>query len=245
MVGAPAAADAVARAKRLPSLHVGLHLVLVEGQPVLRPARIPDLVGDDGCFRNDMARAGAAMFFLPRVRRQLAAEIEAQFDGFAATGLKLDHVNAHKHFHVHPTIGETLLRVGKRHGLDAIRVPNEPQALLHEIDPTTRSPSPMLAPCAGLLRRVARQAGLATADRVFGIAWSGAMTSTRVAGLLARLPEGSSELYLHPATNDRFAGSARGYAYASELAALTADSTRDALAASGARLASFASLARS
>lgn len=35
MVAAPATADAVARAKRIPSLRVGLHLVLVEGRPVL------------------------------------------------------------------------------------------------------------------------------------------------------------------------------------------------------------------
>ena len=38
MVGAPAAADAVARAKRMPGLRVGLHLVAVEGPAVLPPA---------------------------------------------------------------------------------------------------------------------------------------------------------------------------------------------------------------
>jgi len=32
------------------------------------------------------------------VRAQLAAETEAQFAAFAATGLVLDHINAHKHF---------------------------------------------------------------------------------------------------------------------------------------------------
>jgi len=35
MVSAPAAADAVERARRMPSLRVGLHLVLVDGRPVL------------------------------------------------------------------------------------------------------------------------------------------------------------------------------------------------------------------
>ena len=37
MVAAPGAADAVERAKRLPSLGVGLHVVLVEGKPALPP----------------------------------------------------------------------------------------------------------------------------------------------------------------------------------------------------------------
>ena len=63
MVGAPAAADAVARAKALPSLKVGLHVVLVDGRPVLPPAAVPDLVGPDGAFIDDMPRAGVSFFF--------------------------------------------------------------------------------------------------------------------------------------------------------------------------------------
>ena len=73
MVAGEAAGDAVARARALPSLRVGLHLVLVEGRPVLPASAVPDLVDSTGHFRTDMARAGAAMFFLPKVRRQLAA----------------------------------------------------------------------------------------------------------------------------------------------------------------------------
>src|SRR5450432_3836486 len=91
MVSAPAAADAVARAKQMPNLRVGLHLTLVDDRPTLPAVQIPRLVDRDGFFRSDMARAGAAMFFLPGVRKQLAAEIEAQFEAFAATGLTLDH----------------------------------------------------------------------------------------------------------------------------------------------------------
>src|SRR2546423_14990978 len=86
-VSGPAAADAVARARAMPGLRVGLHLVLVEGKPVLPPAQVPDLVDRTGHFRTNMARAGAAMFFLPKIRAQLKAEIEAQFAAFAATGL--------------------------------------------------------------------------------------------------------------------------------------------------------------
>ncbi|MDB5447314.1 MAG: hopanoid biosynthesis associated protein HpnK [Phenylobacterium sp.] len=62
MAGAPAAADAVARARRLPGLRVGLHVVLTDGRPVSDPAAIPDLVGADGRFRDDMAAMGAEIF---------------------------------------------------------------------------------------------------------------------------------------------------------------------------------------
>jgi predicted glycoside hydrolase/deacetylase ChbG (UPF0249 family) len=41
MVAAPAAADAVRRARKLPQLRVGLHLVLTDGHAMLAPDLIP------------------------------------------------------------------------------------------------------------------------------------------------------------------------------------------------------------
>ena len=222
MVAAPAAADAVARAKAMPRLRVGLHIVLVEGQPMLPPSAVPDLVDGTGHFRTDMARAGAAMFFRPRVRRQLAEEIAAQFDAFRATGLRLDHVNTHKHFHLHPTVASTILKIGKRQGMRAMRVPLEPRRVLAAAEPgAAPARATVTGPWARWLRHRLTAAGLLTPDRVFGLAWSGAMTTARLKGLIAHLPDGLSEIYLHPATAGGFEGAAPGYRYAEELAALT------------------------
>jgi hopanoid biosynthesis associated protein HpnK len=220
MVAAPFAADAVARARANSGLRVGLHLVLVEGRPVLPAAAVPDLVDGAGNFRTEMARAGAAMFFLPRVRRQLAAEIAAQFEAFRATGLALDHVNAHKHFHLHPTIAALMLEIGRDFGLKAARVPLEPRAVLAKIEPARASAvNAITAPFArGLRRRFARE-GVTTPDQVFGLAWSGAMHAARLKGIIDNLPDGLTEIYLHPATG-RYAGAAPGYAYGAERAAL-------------------------
>jgi hopanoid biosynthesis associated protein HpnK len=223
MVAGPAAQDAVTRAHKLPRLRVGLHVVLVEGFPVLPPERVPGLVDATGCFRTDMARLGLAIALRPNVRRQLRAEIEAQFEAFRATGLALDHVNAHKHFHLHPMIAAEIIAVGVRHGIRGLRVPREPGSVLSAIEPqASRVPAWVTAPWAALLDRRARRAGLQTPDAVFGLAWSGAMTTSRLLGLLRHLPEGRSEIYLHPATTNDFAGHAPGYRYAEELAALTA-----------------------
>src|SRR5262245_22433263 len=87
MVAGPAAQDAVARARKLPQLHVGLHIVLVEGLPTLAPERVPGLVDAKGCFRTDMAQLGLDIALRRDVRRQLRAEIEAQFEAYRATGL--------------------------------------------------------------------------------------------------------------------------------------------------------------
>ena len=222
MVSAPAAAQAVAIAKANPRLRVGLHIVLVEGRPTLPASAVPDLVDASGNFRIDMASSAANMFFIPRVRRQLEAEVEAQFSAFSATGLNLDHVNTHKHFHLHPTIASAILKAGRKHGLRAMRVPLEPHAVLRKAEPGAKLPSALATSFwARIARARLRAAGMRVPDQVFGLAWSGAMTPARVLGLIENLPEGLTELYLHPATGP-YAGSAPGYRYADELAALTA-----------------------
>ena len=205
MVGAPAAADAVARARRMPSLRVGLHLVLVDGRPVLPAARVRDLVDESGRFRSNMAAAGIRTFFSPRARWQLAAEIEAQFEAFQGTGLPLDHVNAHKHFHLHPTIGKLMLRIGRRFGMRAARVPLEPREVLLKVEPrSTSEPDWLIGLFARRLRQKFREAKLLVPDHVFGLRWSGRMTKDRLLGLIENAPDGLNEIYLHPATGGAF-----------------------------------------
>ncbi|MEH3144971.1 MAG: hopanoid biosynthesis-associated protein HpnK [Methylobacterium frigidaeris] len=240
MVSAPAAADAVARARRMPSLRVGLHLVMVEAWPTLPASRLPDLTTADGLMRTDMERLGLDLALKGAARRQLAEEIGAQFAAYRATGLPLDHVNAHKHFHVHPLIAGMVLRIGRRHGVRAIRVPLESRAALARAEPGAVLGRALdTAPWATLLGWRARRAGLLTPDGVLGLAWSGHMTGARVAGCLRHLPDGLTELYAHPATTGGFPGEAPGYDYAGELAALTAPESREALLASGARSGGF------
>jgi hopanoid biosynthesis associated protein HpnK len=240
MVGAPAARDAAERAKAMPALKVGLHLVLTEGRPVLPPDRVPALVGSDGCFPPSMAAAGAAMFFNPAARAQLAEEVAAQFEAFAATGLPLDHVNAHKHFHLHPTIAGAILKAGRAFGLKAARVPLEPGPVLAAAEPGYEpGPAYLTAPWARLLKQRFRHAGLLTPDWVFGLAWSGAMTRERLLGLVNALPEGLSEIYLHPATSGAFAGAAPGYRYGEELAALLDPEVASAVQAHHLQLGGF------
>lgn len=224
MVTGAAAADAVARATWMPRLGVGLHLVLVEGTPALPPEQVPALVGADGRFRTDMVRAAIRIFADPRARRQLEAEITAQFEAFAATALPLDHVNAHKHFHLHPTIAAAVLRIGPSYGMRAVRAPVELGAATVE----TR--------WARRLRHRLRKAGMLVPDQVVGLAWTGQFTPERMRQALATLPEGLTEVYTHPATGP-YPGSAPGYDYAGELAALldplAADAITDQMAAHG------------
>ena len=238
MVAGDAAADAVRRARRLPDLRVGLHLVAVEGKPVLPPAEIPALVDARGWFPSDQARLGVRYFFLPQVRRQLAAEIRAQFAAFAATGLVLDHADAHKHMHLHPTVAALMLRIGRQYGLSRLRVPAEPPDVLAACGLRAGLGARALYAWSRVLRAQARAAGIATDDAVFGIAWSGHMTPPRVRALLENLPGGDCELYFHPAARRDAAIAALmpDYEHEAELAALLDPGVRDRLAQAGRKI---------
>ncbi len=198
MVAAPAAADAVQRARAMPGLRVGLHLVVIEGPAVSPMNDIPDLIGPDGQFPSNQLGLGIDYFFRPSVRRQLAREIRAQFAAFAATGLTLDHANAHKHMHLHPTVGRMMIEIGREFGLRSVRVPAEPPSVLAQCGTTVGLGDRALHGWTGLLRRQVQRAGMHAPDHCFGLAWSGHMTQDRVLHLLDALPDGTSEVYFHP-----------------------------------------------
>jgi chitin disaccharide deacetylase len=236
MVTAPAAADAVQRARALPELRVGLHLTLADGLPQLPQHEVSRLTDTRGRFDDRMALAGWRFFASPQVRGQLAREIRAQFAAFAATGLILDHVNAHKHFHLHPTVLGLIMRIGRDFGLEAVRLPAEPLwfAARHGGSAALAGQA-LLAPWVRLMKRRLAVAGLTYNDSIFGIAASGAMGEARVLEILARLPSGCTEVYLHPASRsgNAIAPTMARYAHQEELAALISPRVRAAVAAAG------------
>jgi hopanoid biosynthesis associated protein HpnK len=247
MVSGPAAVDAVRRARRLPNLRVGLHLVLADGWAALPPSQIPDIAEAHGRMDDAMFSRGVRYFFGRTVRRQLAAEIRAQFSAFARTGLMLDHVNVHKHFHLHPTILQMLVEVARECGARAMRVPDEPYWV------ATRSAKwgvaaqgAMLTPLISLMKHYLRAAGIFHNDRIFGIAHSGALDERRMLEVLSRLPLGVTEIYLHPATvsGSVIAESMSGYRHSDELAALLSPRVRAALESMNVRRGGYSDVLR-
>jgi len=248
MVGGAAAADAVGRVRRLPGLKVGLHVVLVCGRPVLPSADLPDLTDGNGNLPSDLFRAGVSFFFRPAVRRQLEAEIRAQFEAFRATGLRLDHVNTHNHMHLHPTVCALILKVGRDYGMSAVRVPYEPllpswrasrEGLLRRLRAWI-----LLGPWVRMMVNALRRAKLQHNDFVFGMQDTGRMSTDRVLALVSQLPEGVTEIYFHPAVRKSPETPwPEHYNCEAELEALTSPVVAAALKALGIRRISFSDLA--
>jgi len=234
MISGPAAADAIARAKQLPLLRVGLHLVLADGWSTLSHTEIPSLTNRDGFMDGNMLRRGIAISVSRSTRRQVEAEMRAQFEAYRRSGLPFDHVNVHKHFHLHPTVLGLLLSLAREYGVPAIRIPHEPFWFCRNHG-TWRSclSAAMLAPLIELMKYRIRAAGIFRNDCVFGIARSGAMDEAMLLSVLSGLPPGVTEIYLHPASQDRggITGSMAGYRHADELAGLLSVRVRSAVAA--------------
>ena len=222
MVAAPAAADAVRRARGLPGLKVGLHLVLVDGDSQLGHAKLPHITTPDGKFGKNQAALGFKYFFSASARRELRAEINAQFAAFATTGLPLHHADAHKHMHLHPTVAAMMIAAGREFGLRRIRVPAEPPWVMKACGARVGFGDYALYYWSRLLRFQAR--GLESARHVFGLKWSGHMTAARVRLLLRNLPAGTAEIYFHPAVarDAQLQRLMPDYEHEAELAALLA-----------------------
>lgn len=232
MVGAPATSDAVARARRMKGLGVGLHLVLTDGQAVLPPEDVSLLTDSRGKFGDNMVLAGIRFFFDPRARRQLEKEIRAQFDAFASTGLELDHVSAHKHFHLHPTVLALIIRIGSEYGLKAVRCPWEVGG------------SGALKPWLHFMRVRLSRAGLHYNDGTFGLRDTGQMDEERLTRCVMQLTSGVTEIYSHPAVRQGITPAMRRYRHVDEFSALISPRTRDLIAKENVELITFRDIGR-
>jgi len=248
MVGEGFSQDAVERARRTPSLRVGLHLTVVEGHPVSDPRQIPDLVDTSGSFSTHLARAGFRFFFHPGIRNQLETEIRAQFEAFHKTGLVLDHANAHNHMHLHPTVLRLMLKVGKDYGLAAVRLPNEPP--LRSSKASGKSLGPRVSswmflwPWINLMRHLLRRARIRYNDFFFGMEDSGAMTRDLALRIMGNLPDGITEICFHPATrrSKEIDQSMPNYRHVDEFLALTDESILQAAQARDIQRTAFSNL---
>ena len=198
MVAGAAFEDAVRRARANPKLGVGLHVTLCCGRSVSSSQEIPSLVRLECEFSSSPVWAGIKYFFSSAARAELTREIQAQFARFRDTGLPLDHVNGHLHFHLHPAVFPIVVALNPR----AIRLIRDPARIDFPLGSGRFFYRLSHALIFHLLSKIAhpklRAAKIAHTDQVFGLLENGRVTEDYLLKLLAVLPAGDSELYSHP-----------------------------------------------
>ena len=205
MANAPATADAIRRARSHPSLGLGAHLTLVDGAAILPPGRVPTLVEDDGRFRRSWKPFIVACLQKRVSLVDVERELTAQIQRLAGAGVRLTHLDAHKHVHAYPPIFAIVARLAARFGIPVVRVPYERASQRTVLGDgrdrwTTRRQALLNAamwPWARRNSRTAASLGLRT-PHFIGRIHTGVFDQARLHALVRAIRPGVTELMVHP-----------------------------------------------
>ncbi|HJT86492.1 MAG TPA: ChbG/HpnK family deacetylase [Bryobacteraceae bacterium] len=234
MANGDAFEDAVDRARPVPTLDIGCHLVLVGGASLLTgrplPATIPQLLG---------ALARRQIRVYDELRLQILRILEA--------GIQPTHLDTHKHTHLAPPVLEAVARLAEEFGIGWVRRPFDfPLRARRAAAPFARQ---WTSRTAGLLRprfhRVLEAHHCRTTDHFAGFQITGRFRTRELVELLLALPEGSTELMCHPGRCGealRRAPTRLKESREAELEALLAAESREAIGRAGIRLVSYRQL---
>ena len=231
MPGGAAFAGAIDIARRHEELGLGVHFTLVDGHPILPPEEIPSLVGSEGDFLPDhtalLKRYLKGSINLEEVRRELATQLQK----VEATGIPISHVDSHQHMHTLPGIIDIVLDLAARAGIRAVRTPRTPLfagafgGLGQLVGRLGLSTLARLAACK------AHRRGLLTPDNFAGIVAGEAVSEGELLHLIAHLPQGTTEVMMHPGTKNDVLQEDSGWQhdFEAELAAILSPRVGEAL----------------
>ena len=246
MPGGAAFDDAAELAARSPKLGVGIHLTLVNGNPVLPPAEIPSLVTEAGVFVDDHTTFAVRLLRGAVNLNEVRAELAAQLRRVEAAGIHPTHADSHQHMHVLPGVIDIVLDLCLAAGIPAMRAPRAPLFAgsfggIGQLIGRTG--------LAILTHRAAAKAqwrGIRVPDHFAGIVAGEAVDTEALMQIAASLKNGTTEVMLHPGTDNAvLVRDCRwNHDFEAELAAVSAPAVRETLAAAGAEAVSFRALSR-
>jgi predicted glycoside hydrolase/deacetylase ChbG (UPF0249 family) len=200
--------EAAAIAKANPLLGVGCHIVLTDGVPASQPEEIPTLLGsDERHFRSSLVDFVQALLRGTIDEAEIEREALAQIQKLQDAGIRVTHIDTHKHTHLFPAVARPLLRVLERTGVGAIRNPFEPD-FTQRLDHAGLKRRLQLSLLSRLRPAFERQrqlhgAQILTTDGTVGISATGALNADTLSEMLAAFPDtGTFELVCHPGYND-------------------------------------------
>ena len=244
--------DAVRLAKENPSLAVGCHVVLMDGEPLSPREQVASLAPDGHGFRADFASFAWSALRGRIDPQQIEREAAAQFRKIQSAGLSLSHFDAHKHAHMLPMVLRPLLRAARACGIRALRnpfVPLRPLAYAHLFRRPRLwkrySEVKLLRGWHDAFRRIVAEAGMQTTDGSFGVLSTGALDLPLFEAIAGCIPDGTWEFVCHPGYNDAALDRVRTRLRASralELDVLNSPAARAALDARQIQLINFENL---
>ncbi len=206
LANGPGFDDATRLAREHPSLGVGLHFNLTQGQPVAPVSRVRSLTNGRGEFWGTSAALTWRSLAGELQTGEIIIELRAQIERALAAGLRLTHIDSHKHAHALPQIFEAVIRTIPEYGIRAVRVMRERPRWRRSAASLKLLKQNVVAWGLAQLCRLDLMwwpnAGLRMTDAFFGIAQTGLWTKEWLVEIIEHLPEGVSELMCHPGYED-------------------------------------------
>ncbi len=238
--------EACQLARENPGLGIGIHITLVAEKPVLPVEKVSTLLDESGHFHADH------MVFIKNYiqgkidKGQLYAECEAQIARAMSLGLNITHLDSHQHLHTLPGVTEICLELMKKYGICKMRFPGEAFLFTGGYDSGMfrRVAKCGLTVCAMLARNQARKYAVAMPEHFFGMLAGGHMEEKYFMNILKSLPEGVSEIMVHPGKDAKVLGGVYDWQYhwEDELASVTSKNALDYLNEHKIELISFKEL---
>jgi predicted glycoside hydrolase/deacetylase ChbG (UPF0249 family) len=235
MANGDAFEEAARLAREIPTLDVGCHLTLIGGLSLVSGRALPATV-------TELLKA------LARRDLDVYRELDAQIRRILAAGIAPSHLDTHKHTHLAPPVLNAVALLARKYRIAWVRQPFDfARAAPAGLAPFgKRLTSRALGLLRGHFRRVFSRHGCRATDHFAGFQITGRFGAADLVELVATLPEGSTELMVHPgycgdalrAAPTRLKQSRR-----QELDALTAPEVREALARHSVELTDYRRLA--
>jgi len=235
MANGDAFEDALRLAAGNPSLDIGVHLQMVQGQSLSEPTRLLP------------ASVGALIGDLLAGRWDVLKELEAQVEKILAAGIKPSHLDTHKHTHLLPAVLDAVARVSEKYEIRWVRKPFDLPLDGRRASWKTRAASVAMSRLRGHFSRVLSRYGALSTNHFAGFLWTGDFSAQDLVQLIRSLPQGSTEFMCHPGILGeelRAAPTRLKESRELELQALIDPSVRKAIASEGIELVGYNELPR-
>ncbi len=208
MANGTAFVSAVASASSVPDLGIGVHLNLTQGRPVCPASQVPTIVNSEGFFYPSPGVLARRILSRKIRPREIENELRSQIEKIASVGIRITHLDSHKHIHLLPPIFDLVIKLASEYGIDCVRLPIEPASGALGPLQSGRSGWPRMAKqyllaralsalAACQVKKVAH-AGLYRPGYFFGLSQTGFLNTAILQQMLRAVPDGTGEIMCHP-----------------------------------------------
>jgi len=186
------------RSGRCEGVSLAVHLNLSEGRPLA--ANLARLVGPDGNFLGKAAAHRQLMTAGDVVlEADIAREAALQIGRLLDAGIAVSHIDGHQHVHVFPAALGAVTETAKAFGIARMRIPDEAVPPDEDaLEENLREEARRFASLGREARLRLAAAGIASSDHFLGLALKGRLDLEQLVELAGTLPEGTTELMVHP-----------------------------------------------